>query len=161
MGKKKTRDALTYDTLPALFTGICDAIRDKTGGTDPIAHQSIPSAIADIPTGGSVEIAFNQTFSASAGQWSPTQSHTVENTGTLNIIMWGYNLYMYDTSEFFLKKNGTQMVTTRIYQTQGDLRGAQYAWNVSVTAGDVITLGIKGGGATANGWAMGIVTPAT
>lgn len=49
---KSTRDTLTYDTLPALFTGICDAIRTKTGGTDPIAHQSIPTAISNIPTGG-------------------------------------------------------------------------------------------------------------
>ena len=53
MGKRKnTRDALTYETLPALFTGICDAIRTKTGGSDPIAHQSIPSAIENLPSGG-------------------------------------------------------------------------------------------------------------
>lgn len=53
MGKKKTRDALTYETLPELFTGICDAIRGKTGSSDPIAHQSIPEAITNLPSGGS------------------------------------------------------------------------------------------------------------
>ena len=48
MGRKKTRSALTYETLPALFKGICDAIRSKTGGSDPINHQDIPATIATI-----------------------------------------------------------------------------------------------------------------
>ena len=38
-------------TLETLFTQIADAIRGKTGGTDPIPAQSMPSAIAEIQTG--------------------------------------------------------------------------------------------------------------
>lgn len=48
---KTTRSALTYETLPALFTGICDAIRAKNGTSAEINHQDIPSAIAAITTG--------------------------------------------------------------------------------------------------------------
>lgn len=68
---KKTRNALTYETLPALFTGICDAIRTKTGGTDPINHQDIPTSIANIPKGKSIDVTtmtnpvVNNTYSGS------------------------------------------------------------------------------------------------
>lgn len=51
MARKKSKNALTYPTLPALFTGICDAIRSKTGGTDPINHQDIPSVISGLSGG--------------------------------------------------------------------------------------------------------------
>ena len=44
---------MSYTTVDSLFTGICDSIRAKTGGTDKIAHTDIPSAIASIATGGS------------------------------------------------------------------------------------------------------------
>lgn len=64
---KKTRNALTYETLPALFTGICDAIRTKTGGTDPINHQDIPASIENLPAGGGID---------------PTTQTAVSNGGT-------------------------------------------------------------------------------
>lgn len=53
MGRKNTRsaDTLTYETLPELFTGICDALRTKTGGIDPINHQDIPSVITGLTSG--------------------------------------------------------------------------------------------------------------
>lgn len=34
-----------YETTDALFTGICDAIRDKDGTTAQIVHQDIPESI--------------------------------------------------------------------------------------------------------------------
>lgn len=37
-----------YETTDALFTGICDAIREKDGTTGPIRHQQIPERIAAI-----------------------------------------------------------------------------------------------------------------
>lgn len=53
MAKKNTRsgDSLTYETLPALFTGICDAIRSKDGTSAQINHQDIPAKISAIVTG--------------------------------------------------------------------------------------------------------------
>ena len=63
----KTRNALTYETLPALFTGICDAIRAKTGGTDPINHQDIPASITNLPAGGGID---------------PTTQTAISNGGT-------------------------------------------------------------------------------
>lgn len=40
-----------YETTDALFTGICDAIRDKDGTTALISHQDIPARIAAIGDG--------------------------------------------------------------------------------------------------------------
>lgn len=44
---------MTYTTIESLFTGICDAIRNKEGTTAPIRHQDIPARIAEISGGGS------------------------------------------------------------------------------------------------------------
>lgn len=41
-----------YETVDALFTGICDAIREKDGTTALIAHQDIPERIAAIQGNG-------------------------------------------------------------------------------------------------------------
>lgn len=35
-----------YETVDALFTGICDAIREKDGTTELISHQDIPERIS-------------------------------------------------------------------------------------------------------------------
>lgn len=40
-----------YDTVDDLFTGICDAIREKDGTTALISHQDIPERIASIISG--------------------------------------------------------------------------------------------------------------
>lgn len=37
-----------YETVDSLFTGICDAIREKDGTTAPISHQQIPERIKEI-----------------------------------------------------------------------------------------------------------------
>ena len=81
---KKTRDALTYETLPALFTGICDAIRTKTGGTDPINHQDIPGSIATIPTGSTLDPS-SQTAVANGGS-GLSITITAAKTGLMVII---------------------------------------------------------------------------
>lgn len=41
-----------YGTVDALFTGICDAIREKDGTTALISHQDIPERISAIRGGG-------------------------------------------------------------------------------------------------------------
>lgn len=43
---------MTYTTIESLFTGICDAIREKEGTMDLISHQDIPERIAAINSGG-------------------------------------------------------------------------------------------------------------
>ncbi len=41
---------MSYESVPALFTGICDAIREKDGTTALIPHQDIPDRIRTIDT---------------------------------------------------------------------------------------------------------------
>ena len=41
----------THTNLTALFAAIADAIREKTGGTDPIVADDFPAAILSIVTG--------------------------------------------------------------------------------------------------------------
>ncbi len=41
-----------YETVDALFTGICDAIRGKDGTTELISHQDIPARISAISSSG-------------------------------------------------------------------------------------------------------------
>ena len=86
MGRKKnTRNALTYETLPALFTGICDAIRTKTGGTDPINHQDIPTAIGTIPTGKSLDVS-TMTTPVVNNSYSSAYSITAAKSGLLTVF---------------------------------------------------------------------------
>ena len=40
-------------TLTEVFTDIADAIREKTGGAEPIPALDMATAISEIPTGGS------------------------------------------------------------------------------------------------------------
>ena len=42
---------MTYNSLSELFKATADAIRSKTGSTDPIVANDFPLAIAGIPTG--------------------------------------------------------------------------------------------------------------
>lgn len=44
-----------YETVDSLFTGICDAIREKDGTTALISHQDIPARIEAISGGGNIE----------------------------------------------------------------------------------------------------------
>lgn len=45
-----------YETVEGLFTGICDAIREKDGTTELISHQEIPARISAISGEGNREI---------------------------------------------------------------------------------------------------------
>lgn len=49
---------MMYESLPALFTGICDAIRKKDGTTGLIAHQDIPGRISAISGGSQSRLKF-------------------------------------------------------------------------------------------------------
>ena len=41
-----------YNTISALFTGICNAIRSRDGTTEKINHQDIPARILSIQGSG-------------------------------------------------------------------------------------------------------------
>lgn len=43
--------ANNHETLASLFTATADAIREKTGGTEPIVADLFPEAIKEIETG--------------------------------------------------------------------------------------------------------------
>lgn len=158
MGKKKTRDALTYETLPELFTGICDAIRAKTGGSDPIAHQSIPSQIASINTGGDYEIAFNSRDQIVA-YTEFNLSHTVENTGTLRMVLH----FGTSANSCHIYKNDVDIKSTaNSVFSDNTGRNTCYSFNaLSVTAGDVIRLNVGQQGLTEYCYFVGIITPTT
>lgn len=49
--------AVTHTSLTSLFSDIADAIRGKTGGSASIMADDFPSAIAGIPSGGTVATA--------------------------------------------------------------------------------------------------------
>lgn len=106
MGKKKSRNTLTYDTLSALFTGICDAIRFKTGGSDLINHQDIPDVITNLPTGGgSSEVLdrFSGNFYLpSAGEWRP---HTMTKAGYISLMF----ICTYSGITVSIRKNGSSV----------------------------------------------------
>ena len=126
----KTRTTLTYETLPALFTGICDAIRSKTGGSDPINHQDIPATIANIPTSSGVNVYANKHTTGTL-----SESYTIEEAGTLNISL----LMTYRSAAPTLKKNGTNVAAAVESYNQGSTKWADY-WSISVAVGDVITI---------------------
>ena len=130
---KKTRDTLTYETLPALFTGICDAIRGKTGGSDPINHQDIPASITAIPTSSGVEVLenFSGTFSLpSAGTW---KSHTMTKAGYVTVIM----VCTY-TGAFSIRKNGADVANT--IAINANTNQARGVYRISVAIGDTIAI---------------------
>ena len=54
--------ANTHETLTSLFTDIADAIREKTGGTEPIKADEFPTAIAGIEAGGGGDSADEMVF---------------------------------------------------------------------------------------------------
>lgn len=56
-----------YETVDSLFSGICNAIREKDGTTALINHQDIPERIIEIPSGGGVESGFKSPFYAYGG----------------------------------------------------------------------------------------------
>ncbi len=129
----KTRTALTYETLPALFTGICDAIRTKTGGTDPINHQDIPGAIGNLVTGGA-EILVNYSGTLSVGTAGNLYSYTMRKAGKVNFMVTMVGVGTGVT----ITKNGSNVTTHG--QAQGGFTGGVAARNLTVAAGDVLAI---------------------
>lgn len=145
MARKSRRNALTYETLPALFTGICDAIRTKTGGTEPINHQDIPSVIGNIPTGGSDELIFDGAINPPS-YGSASKTLTMEKAGDLIVIIQKDN----STSSPSLTKNGTTVAAT--HKAFGSNNETWAYYKMAVVATDVIVAtsgNIGAGGANA------------
>lgn len=138
MGKRKnTRDvSLVYETLPELFTGICDAIRTKTGGSDPINHQDIPSAIGAIPTGSS-SITVIETHAKTSSN-TPT-SYTYTATGGDHIIVTISGTYVgSDTSGVTL--NGNSVTATSSDTASGSRNAVSCVYEADVVANDIIVV---------------------
>ena len=129
----KTRTTLTYETLPALFTGICNAIRTKTGGTDPINHQDIPESIANLPSGDGDKVLESYSGALTLPSAGNMRSYTMPAAGTFSFIA----LFSSVGSGVTLRKNGNQIATA---STSGGLSVSINVINTSVAAGDVITL---------------------
>lgn len=66
-----------YDNLDSLFTGIADAIRSKTGGTDPIVADNFPAAIAAIESGGVNSVAEDELIMRTIKTYSNSKVTTV------------------------------------------------------------------------------------
>lgn len=127
----KTRNALTYETLPALFTGICDAIRTKTGGTEAINHQDIPSVIETIGGGGG-----ETHFTTTANPLSVTATMS----GTLSATVAARGNPAYPADSTYLSVNGVKQTPARAFIGQSSQYGI-YGWdNIAVNAGDTIVL---------------------
>lgn len=108
MARKKTRSTLTYETLPLLFKGICDAIRTKTGGTDPINHQDIPATIATI--GGITKILDLVSSSSTSSAAPIEETLTGLVPGKLTVIV---TSTIYTGSNPTLSINGTTQTATK------------------------------------------------
>lgn len=146
MARKSRRNTLTYETLPALFTGICDAIRTKTGGTDPINHQDIPSAIGGISTGTDVILA--NKFMNPPSYGSASETITVPANGQVTICLAKSN----SVSAGSVKKNGSSVSPN--WYTFGDNQPTQQ-YSFSVNADDVIVISSGNvGGSSANAFLL-------
>lgn len=137
MARKKTRNALTYPTLPALFTGICDAIRTKTGTVGTINHQDIPTAIGNISTGSTVDVIYEYAKNnepAHAANYNFI-NETMPDAGKCKVhIATGF--INFSGNEGVLKKNGTTVSKTIDSYSSG--YGFLY-YEFDVVKDDVIT----------------------
>lgn len=136
MAKKKTKNTLTYDTLPALFTGICDAIRSKTGGIELIDHQSIPDQIANLPSGGAVLTPVMYNCKAS-NNTATSYTYTVTKNGSIYVTITGSYVGS-DTSSVSL--NGTTVTPTQSKIASGSRTAIVKVYVIEVTSGDTITV---------------------
>lgn len=151
MGKKKNRDAsLTYETLPELFTGICDAIRSKDGTSAQINHQDIPDRISAIPTGAGSAVYVND---ATTGDIS--ENFTINEAGTLTVVA----IMTYRSSGVTLQKNGTTVSAgISFYNAQSVMSCNR--WEFSVAENDVITISSGTGGSSGNNcYVLAVNTP--
>lgn len=115
----------THATLTSLFTDIANAIRTKTGSSDPIVADNFPTAIANIPTGSNSNwMGKNPTLVASPhsetatlnsigfSSWTPsTTASTLRAASTLSAINISGKDYNYFVVETF--------VVNYVYNTSG------------------------------------------
>ena len=137
-----------------MFTAICDAIRTKTGGTDPINHQDIPTEIGNIPTGGSgsVKVAIEALNPASYS--SANKNYTMTTGGTLRVVVMKNN----STGNPAVTKNGTGVNMT--WSLFGDSNKTWAYWSTEVAKDDVINVNTGNVGAGgANAYVMAYVDP--
>lgn len=80
---------MTYTTIESLFTGICDAIREKDGTTDLISHQDIPERIAAISSGGSGGEVFLSPFYTYNGSGMKIENGVASNFATSSCVFVG------------------------------------------------------------------------
>lgn len=122
---RRKRNALTYATLPALFTGICDAIRLKEGTTASINHQDIPAKITALPSGGDVFQFYSESVICD-------DSITVSKAGKLYCMSYETNI----TNSFgIIKNSGSKTQGTALYNS-GNVWCRYFA--IDVVAGDTI-----------------------
>lgn len=155
--KKKTRNTLTYETLPALFTGICDAIRTQTGDTEQINHQDIPAQILAIETGGDTIVAVNESISVEA-YGSGGKSYTVEKAGTLNIIAVANGV---GENQISLTKNGSGVSEYISFKNNTGTATVRSAYNLAVAANDVVAVNLSTASLAATCLILAILTPTT
>ena len=103
--------ANTHSTLTSLFSDIADAIRAKTGSSATIVADDFPTAIANIPTGGSANIqalsvTTNGTYTASGNVdgYSPVTVNVSGGGGSSGGVKFidydGTVLHTYSAAEF-------------------------------------------------------------
>lgn len=102
---------MSYTTITELFSGICDAIRDKDGTTDPINHQDIPARIAAISSGGGGSILDTPDFLESQPTFwidadSFVDASTITNKGTSTDAIIAQNIAL-DSAENALLVDGS------------------------------------------------------
>ena len=154
--RKNKKNTLTYDTLPALFEGICDAIRTQTGETGLISHQDIPDKILAIETGGDTIVCINEAFTVAAYS-SAAKTYTVEKAGTINVLAVGDGV---GQNQLGIAKNGagvTEYVSFKNSAGNAMVRSAV----ITVAANDVISVNITTASVQASIMALAILTPTT
>lgn len=141
----KTRTTLTYETLPALFTGICNAIRAKTGGTDPINHQDIPASIEAIPTGKAIDVS-TMTTPVVNNSYSSAYSITAAKSGLLTVFGTYLNADWNNVLASSVTINGTAATfSTKKIAGLGTANLTLGITCVKVTEGDVVVINHAGG----------------
>ena len=78
----------THQTLGSLFTDIADAIRAKTGSSADIVADNFPTAISQIPTGGTSNLV---KLTSASHTPSSTKRAYVDNNGTTHNL-WYYQV---------------------------------------------------------------------
>lgn len=116
-----------YNSLSELFTATANAIRSKTGSTDPIVANDFPTAIEGISGGGTATLdtgrcistknMFALDLSTVYSDYSGIQSHYPDLEVSL-VDGYGYSWYkVSDDTQFF----AGDMTDTRVYILESDM----------------------------------------